>query len=358
MDATANQEDFWVTLPSNSNLETDPTNRCDDYVVRLRKPLLVGSGDDDRTGWEAALLSIQYSPDFRNFETANIYVVLEHAAQARQSQAQAAVTEEVPAVGLLPFMYSAVAVQQAVQARAAQLTTDSARTVSTAPIESDRAVDRYVKKLIELCDGNKMDGYDKARTVVGKATIVGGYFQSSNELGTYVCKQLTELTKPKYNSQWTFLAGNPNADSTHPWNNISLEGGKAKLFVDDVKLATALGMSTVAATGQLEGLHLMSKHATFHPKPDLIHSLYVYTNVTQYQAVGNIEAPLLGIVPVERVGSGVRSHWAFSPPCYLGVSKSYIDSIHVKIRTDRGERIHFGPGTNVVCCIRFRKKRI
>jgi len=55
------ESDFIVTLPSNSNMSTNPTNEPSNYTVRLAEPLNL-QGE-----WEAALVSVQYTPTWYAF---------------------------------------------------------------------------------------------------------------------------------------------------------------------------------------------------------------------------------------------------------------------------------------------------
>ena len=63
------ETDFLITLPSNSNMDTNPDNEQSNFTVKLAEPLHL-EGD-----WEAALVSVQYTPNWLSFDTAQQVVV-------------------------------------------------------------------------------------------------------------------------------------------------------------------------------------------------------------------------------------------------------------------------------------------
>ena len=69
---------FVVTLPSNSNVLSHPSNRGHNYVVRLAAPINLTSrllNDDSR--WEVALTSLQYTNHFYQLrEDVTIYALV------------------------------------------------------------------------------------------------------------------------------------------------------------------------------------------------------------------------------------------------------------------------------------------
>jgi hypothetical protein len=91
--------------------------------------------------------------------------------------------------------------------------------------------------------------------------------------------------------------------------------------------------------------------------------LWVYSDITENQLVGNYKVPLLGVIPVTNIetAAGTRTHYCVNPVHFLGVRKSYIDTITIKLANERGETVPFATGagdeTNVVCCIRFRRRK-
>jgi hypothetical protein len=71
---------FTVTLPSNSNVNSHPTNRGNNYVVKLSSPLnFSGQTLNADAAWEeAAITTMQYTNRFYDLrENSTLYTVLE-----------------------------------------------------------------------------------------------------------------------------------------------------------------------------------------------------------------------------------------------------------------------------------------
>ena len=87
-------------------------------------------------------------------------------------------------------------------------------------------------------------------------------------------------------------------------------------------------------------------------------SLWVYSDIINYQLVGDTKAPLLGIVPAPHDGNR-RTHYTVNPIHFLGVSRNHISEISIKIVDDKGIPIPFTTHTeeNLVCCLRFRRRK-
>jgi hypothetical protein len=82
-------------------------------------------------------------------------------------------------------------------------------------------------------------------------------------------------------------------------------------------------------------------------------ALYCYSDIVEFQYVGDTRAQLLRIVPVSgRTGQVVYHH--FDSPIYLKVTRSVIQSIEVEIRQDTGALVEFSYG-KVVLVLHFRK---
>ena len=90
--------------------------------------------------------------------------------------------------------------------------------------------------------------------------------------------------------------------------------------------------------------------------PNLIQSLFVYCDIIDYQYVGDEYVPLLRNVIVENsFPKTAIAH--YDNPHYVNINKSEINSIHVEIRDDLGEKIKFDQG-KVIVKLHFRPKRI
>ena len=82
--------------------------------------------------------------------------------------------------------------------------------------------------------------------------------------------------------------------------------------------------------------------------------LYIYSDLVEYNNVGHIQAPLLRIVPFKTANQtdndngNQYQHHEFLNLHYLPIAKSEFDTIHINIRGDTGEKVHFTNGKSVV----------
>lgn len=91
-----------------------------------------------------------------------------------------------------------------------------------------------------------------------------------------------------------------------------------------------------------------------HPmRLDTIFNMMVYSDVAESSLVGDVEAPLLRVVPV------IQKHWRyqcteFTTPQYIPVSQKNVKSISMYIYTDYGQLVPFTDGRTIVT-LDFRK---
>ena len=81
--------------------------------------------------------------------------------------------------------------------------------------------------------------------------------------------------------------------------------------------------------------------------------MYCYSDIVDYQYVGDTRAQLLRIVPVTgRSGQVVYHH--FDSPIYVKVNRVAFQAIEIEIRQDTGALVQFSYG-KVVMVLHFRK---
>lgn len=126
----------------------------------------------------------------------------------------------------------------------------------------------------------------------------------------------------------------------------------------DLNSALCLSQGLGQLLGYPEGVISSStRHAPFSPDMDGgLHALYVYTDIIENQRVGDISAPLLKIVSVNRKKSGEVVSHSFQRPHYYPVKSKYIDIISIDIRSDVGEKVPFESG-KVIAILHFRSLR-
>ena len=85
-----------------------------------------------------------------------------------------------------------------------------------------------------------------------------------------------------------------------------------------------------------------------------INTIFVYSDIVDYQLVGNTKATLMGVFPI--TGSHYEQQsWQFNPFQYIAVSSEEIRSITMSMRTPEGDPVPFLSG-NSLCRLHFRRK--
>ena len=80
--------DFYLTLPSDSSLNTFRTNKQSDFVVKLDHPIYI-----DRDAWEVALVEITTPSQMMNISVENNYFFLTFLDQRILNRGEVSVTE-------------------------------------------------------------------------------------------------------------------------------------------------------------------------------------------------------------------------------------------------------------------------
>ena len=85
-------------------------------------------------------------------------------------------------------------------------------------------------------------------------------------------------------------------------------------------------------------------------------ALYVYADIIHNQLMGDVRIPLLRVVPVKsRYGDTTCA--TYEQPQFLPLSKSYIQTVEINIRSDTGELVSFKSGMSIVT-LAFRRKSL
>ncbi|KAF0039346.1 hypothetical protein F2P81_007581 [Scophthalmus maximus] len=83
------------------------------------------------------------------------------------------------------------------------------------------------------------------------------------------------------------------------------------------------------------------------------YQLYCYSDIVRHQLVGDAYAPLLRTVPIQGKFGNIITQ-SFSPAYYLPVAKKHVENIHIEIKTDQNQPVHFTYGKCNVSCISDR----
>jgi len=111
------------------------------------------------------------------------------------------------------------------------------------------------------------------------------------------------------------------------------------------EMGDMLGLADPYVSESVRGLHPV----------DLKNGLYsavIYTNIILPQIIGNVQAPVLRVVPVDGKPGKLMVH-RFNSPSYVTLARNSISNIEITIRTDHGEPIVFHSG-KVLCKLHFK----
>jgi hypothetical protein len=334
--------DFLVTLPSNSNMRSHPDNEPANYTVKLANPISL-QGD-----WEAALVSVQYT---HNWVISDDNLFLRFILLERDPTTAA---RSQPGNEYSDFI---------VLDHTARI-----RTAATILARHDR---------------NKA-GLSEQNVDYKDAYIFRHHYSTPQELGDEVCKAF-HIAFPNTRAKLYYLFDHSIRSGRFVANNAEIAilstdqrlgdllGHTSKLvscgvcdtqgktLLESEEIEEILNRDSRTRVRNVDGRHwyLMDRLGRNTPKMKTVTSLWVYSDITKRQRVGDAQVPLLGIVPVLRAPAGVRTHYCVNPVQFLGLARTYIDTITISLATERGERVPFaknaGDDTNVVCCIRFRR---
>jgi hypothetical protein len=316
--------DFLVTLPSNSNMDTHPSNEPANYTVKLSEPLNL-EGD-----WEAALVSLQYTPNWLSFDTPIRFFVAYSSTNVPKYHYPQMYTASVPvsfrivSPGLLEILK--------------QIAND----ISIQEIET--AVNR---------------AFPSSKIKLRAITVPPKYYSSAEALGREVCNAIkTALSDEVVEVSYLY-------DARVQLGEFIISTGEILLVSDDstrtsiISEVLGIGSAPIECKCKLHNFAALATYGSTPPKLRMVHSLWVYSNITQYQQVGDAKVPLLGIVPAQNNHTD-RVHYTFNPVHFQALNRNHISEISIQIVDDRGNRIPFIKSryeNNLVCCLRFRRRK-
>jgi hypothetical protein len=338
--------DLLVTLPSNSNMSSYPNNEPSNYTVQLAHPIEL-KGD-----WEVALVSVQYTHNW-------------------------------------------ITMKEPIFVRFILIEKDPSR--ANLKQDSDFCIDPPTPRILGAAEClARHENYfvqPNPGVLLGikhKLTyILPQHFKDAQALGDEVCNSF-RIAFPNTQAKLFYFYNHADCSGRFVINN-----GEILILSLDKRLGNLLGhlstpiscglcsevtelqprdsdveralfekkQITVAPNDEIDTRHWfsISRLSMVKPKMQTISSLWVYTDFIENQFVGNYKVPLLGVIPVSSTVAGSRTHYCVNPVYFVSVTKSHIDTIQIKLVTERGERIPYaktaGDETNVVCCLRFRRRK-
>lgn len=288
------KDQFYLVLPSNSSMKYYPENTVTHYITQLPKTLKM-PGE-----WVVALTEIQFPRTFLHLDESNNSNRLAQPINARSSR-QELITDKIK-----PKSKS-----------------DGNTIVKTSKlyhVEIPAGVYASVQSLIDTIN----ESYLFAKHI---------RFEYNEDVGGLVS-----------------LKRIPNSC-------ILDECELPHLVFMNAKLCRALGF----LPGQTMDIHKNWRFLATYPAslslalPD---KLFVYTDICENYITGDVQTPLLRIVPVDNTNYiyGSIQTKAFSPPIYLPLLRTEFSTIEIDIRTDTGDPIPFQSGTLTVT-LHFKRIR-
>jgi hypothetical protein len=102
---------------------------------------------------------------------------------------------------------------------------------------------------------------------------------------------------------------------------------------------------------------LLTINADLFPNMFPVKSIYVYSDIVENTRVGDVEAPLLRIIPVNNKKHWTTQYVEYQNIQYIPVSKKRIRHISIYLRSDTGEIIPFTTGRTIVT-LDFRRVKL
>jgi len=86
-------------------------------------------------------------------------------------------------------------------------------------------------------------------------------------------------------------------------------------------------------------------------------SLYVQSNIIQHQTNGGRMERLLSLIPVRSTGAG-QQYWKADPPFYLPLMGNTLDTIEIKLKSQKDELYPLERNSHTVARLHFRPRRL
>jgi len=352
MMAADNTSGFTVTCPSNSNMDTHPTNVGSNYTVRLPQALnFSGQTLNETVHWQVAMLSVHYTNNFFNFrEPCTLRIIAEMPPQQSHEPSQAAdascailgIVLDPPTDANTSGVLSADAVSQ----RGGGL---ELNTMDKALLRTHIALNAVVADNTVLLNVSDI--------LFARVVIPAKHYSGVSAIVEEIVSQVNKAFGPRYKLQLTVTLGKDGKVA------FSLSNGKAVgMFADTLYIASVLGVNTKkvpvllsSAPEVLSSTYKLDTNGSHTPKLNRVQALYIYGDIVEFQYVGDTMAPLLAYVDVEK-SPGERVGHVCNPPVYLPVSKSFPGTITIRICDEHGRDVSFPDDVaNVIVRLHFRK---
>jgi len=322
-------DQFQITLPSNSSVNYYPKNKGNSYTTHLHSKInLEGQ-------WEVALMDIQYPFTGQNIQKDIVIGVIVHKALKRQPE-EDDFDKYCYDHGLL----------------------GNSMTDEEAAVSYQGKTDQE-KATLKLTRGDKTHsmlvpfGYYRA-------TIPAGYYRLIGNLLAKLTAKISEafafmeLKDAPVTARYL-----PDKDrvkiTTTPNKVVELVSNSSylpSLLGCPINKPTPEGYTFVVLEESKGDKSFISE---LPPTLDPLTTMYIYTDIVKSQIVGDTQCPLIGVVPIKQEERDV-CFFSFSHPYYVTLTSQEISEINIQLKTDTGDPFPLASNGKVVCRLHFRRK--
>lgn len=317
------EDDFYVTLPSNGASEIYPRNRSTCYRTQLNNSTTL------LTNWEVGLSQIQFTHDW-NYSTPTFTFVAwigkydrEFEKTDDEEYALCELEERLSDIGIAHVTDTKVDIG----GKLTPINVDT-RLVTVPGHDQWRQVDEFGKEVAKL--------------------IQIAFAASNNRVFVSYERTATNTT--------VFRATSSRAKALHSDLYIGISSEEDKLF-------EILGMHPRRESSRLPNeklkLYLFEERNPIPRKNGFtnIEDICVYSDVCEEQIIGSKVGKLLKLVPV-RVGKGKRQYSVYERPAYVRVSPTSLENIEIQLCDLAGNEIqNWKQNSLVTVVLHFRRCR-
>jgi len=320
------RDDFFITLPS--NVTGHPDNTPSNYTTTLPAPLEL-SGN-----WEVALLETHYFKDWPNFSERAITLItkLNNPVDKPEPYEEKLIADLEDELREIPD-YRDLGYIEVKNGKTYNWTGDV--DITSAPFAGP--FHRLMYEFIRFTNVK----YGKS---VGFLTIPGGTYAHIKDVGKLLVESF-----PKWDFTSTFSEKTGKLSFAHKERTTYFA-------MEDPYVLLRLGYQPIRKKFKENIFYLarIDREGDRKATLDEIQSIFVYSDIVDYQIVGNTKATLMGVLPTKGSFNESQS-WQFNPLQYLPLQSNDIRTITMKLCTPEGDPVQFLSGDSL-CRLHFRRK--
>lgn len=315
------KDEILATLPSNSSMETYPDNKPQSFKTKLQKPL------EFHGEWEVALVDLTYPHNWFNLRENPIISFLEGSSDESADLKS----------GIWLDIFNSAAP-----------TTMKAKSVYRWPVRIKQGYYSNPGDLIDTFQELSSKKYSDWKLI--RKQVDAGRLSRANPNDMQLKAEMDKLENTRQAPCPIIFRYN----KIH--NSISIEGENVVMVIEknNQEILNALGIQPENENNMFTYQYL----PIYNKKPPYLHpwtSIYIYSDIIEPQMVGDSLVKLLNTCPIMGQ-NGEYSHWNFNPLHFIPLSRGYINTIAIELKTDTGEFLPITSG-KVVCRLRFRERK-